>query len=148
MSSASFIILPIWPKMLQGAEIEVAPWHVASSIMYTEHSTSHEVKGFMLCERENEKKDVWMWAGLPHWARTYTHLGLRVLMAEQVRRKLLELISALLPPNHCSKLQQKKQSRKQQATLAFWLSRVRCFKDAQLQFCCVLKLHLWTRCAV
>lgn len=30
-------------KTLQGAKLEVAPWQVASSKMYTDHSTSHEV---------------------------------------------------------------------------------------------------------
>lgn len=112
-------------KSLQGATLEVAPWQVASSKKYTGLCTSHEDFEALRWEQ----KAVWMWAGLPHWARIHTDLWLCVFMAEQVRwRQSGPSSEGVVPCCLLTTLLLKTTNVKQRSPLAqlSW-----CFKDAQ-----------------
>lgn len=67
-------------KMLQGVKGEVAPRRVARSKHV--HRSYYQPWGLRLYI---EEQAVWMWAGLPHWARMHTDMWLCDFMAEHMR---------------------------------------------------------------
>lgn len=115
-------------KMLQGVKGEVAPRRVASS--KNVHRSYYQPWGLRLYI---EKQAVWMWAGLPHWARIHTDLWLCDFMAEHMRqrqseRAILQRSSTLLPSNHSTVKKRAKTKRKPTSNACLLLSWVDALK--------------------